>query len=141
MPPAAPCSYPGFGVHCRRRGFIRLAIESGAPVVPVFVFGQTDVYNWYRLGPPLFRQQWIEAFSRRAGFAPMLLWGWRGTPIPNPVGLTVVMGEPLEMPRTDGAPTDEMVDQQLERFIQAMESLFHRHRDKTGYPDRALTII
>lgn len=32
----------------RRRGFIKLAIKFGAPLVPVFAFGQTAAYNYWK---------------------------------------------------------------------------------------------
>lgn len=32
----------------RRRGFVRMAIRFGAPLVPVFVFGQTAAYHYWK---------------------------------------------------------------------------------------------
>jgi 1-acyl-sn-glycerol-3-phosphate acyltransferase len=50
-----------------RRGFIRLAMRTGADVVPCFAFGQSDSYAWARLGPPLVNHGTVTAISRRLG--------------------------------------------------------------------------
>lgn len=34
----------------KRQGFVRMAIKHGAPIVPVFAFGQGKSYSWYRPG-------------------------------------------------------------------------------------------
>lgn len=32
----------------KRHGFVRLAIQQGAPIIPVFAFGQTATYNYWK---------------------------------------------------------------------------------------------
>jgi hypothetical protein len=51
----------------RRRGFIRLAMQTGAHVVPCFAFGQTGTFSWFRPGPPLVSDASVQALSRRIG--------------------------------------------------------------------------
>jgi len=51
----------------KRKGFIRLAMQTGSAVVPCFAFGQTDTYKWYRPGPPLVSDSAVQALSRRIG--------------------------------------------------------------------------
>lgn len=50
-----------------RRGFIRLAMQTGAHVVPCFAFGQTGTFSWFRPGPPLVSDASVQALSRRIG--------------------------------------------------------------------------
>lgn len=51
----------------KRRGFIRLAMQTGSHVVPCFAFGQTGTYKWYRPGPPLVSDAAVQKLSRQIG--------------------------------------------------------------------------
>lgn len=48
-----------------------------AKVVPVYVFNQTKVYSYVKF--ELFGL--VERFARAAGFAPLIFWGYCGTPV------------------------------------------------------------
>jgi hypothetical protein len=82
----------------RRTGFIRLALAAGAPIVPVFCFGQTDAYSFALAGPPLMPRKWAARLAKVLRFWPMLMWGAGGSPLPHRVKLTVVVGSPIEVP-------------------------------------------
>lgn len=64
---------------------IHLLFPAGAPLVPVFVFGQTDAYSWVKLGPPFFPQGLTQQIARSIGFLPLLMSGVWGTPVPHKV--------------------------------------------------------
>jgi 2-acylglycerol O-acyltransferase 2 len=48
----------------QRTGFVRLAMQQGAPLVPAFAFGQTEMFRWRK--PPL-PSAWVGALSRAIG--------------------------------------------------------------------------
>lgn len=118
-----------------RKGFVRIAMQSGAPLVPCFAFGQGSTYNWWRP-----EGAWVQRMSRRIGMVPMALVGRGGSWLPCRSRMTVVFGRPIEVPQHD-APPDELLQEYLDRFIADMRELFDKHKAAAGYPDWQLTIM
>jgi 1-acyl-sn-glycerol-3-phosphate acyltransferase len=123
----------------KRTGFIRIGLELGVPVVPVFAFGQTDMLTWYRPGPPIVPEAALHSFSRKTGFVPLAMWGVWGTPLPKPSKLTVVIGKPIQLPKTPN-PSPELVEEKLKLFISTLVKLFDEHKADAGYKDYTLKV-
>ncbi len=73
-----------------RKGFIKLALTTGSPVVPVFAFNLDGSYRYWLPRGPL-----VEKISRAIGFAPLVFIGRWGVPfgIPIPRKSHVVIGQ------------------------------------------------
>ncbi|XP_076628693.1 2-acylglycerol O-acyltransferase 1 [Colletes latitarsis] len=118
----------------RRKGFVKIALKHGTPLVPVISFGETDVYDQV-YGPEnsLFRraQNYIR---NKIGIAPILLLG-RGFfqysfgIIAQRRPITVVVGSPLELPKIS-VPTAEQIEEHHGRFIKHLVELFENHKHK-----------
>jgi hypothetical protein len=74
----------------KRKGFIKLALTTGSPVVPVFAFNLDGSYRYW-----LPRGLLVEKISRVIGFAPLVFMGRWGVPfgIPIPRKSHVVIGQ------------------------------------------------
>ncbi|CAL58088.1 Diacylglycerol acyltransferase [Ostreococcus tauri] len=123
----------------RRYGFVKIAIQTGAALVPAYTFGQTRAYKYWRLGPPLVPTSVANWFSKTFSFAPMVFWGKWFTPIPYATPLHTVVGELIETTQNDN-PSREEVQAKLDEFIVAMRSLYDRHKSAHGYADVDLVV-
>eukprot|EP00568_Trieres_chinensis_P010216 CAMPEP_0183294330 /NCGR_PEP_ID=MMETSP0160_2-20130417/2719_1 /TAXON_ID=2839 ORGANISM="Odontella Sinensis, Strain Grunow 1884" /NCGR_SAMPLE_ID=MMETSP0160_2 /ASSEMBLY_ACC=CAM_ASM_000250 /LENGTH=362 /DNA_ID=CAMNT_0025455643 /DNA_START=43 /DNA_END=1131 /DNA_ORIENTATION=+ len=123
----------------RRKGFIKIALVEGSPIVPVFCFGIEGSYeHWFP------RSKIASDIGRRIGFLPMMYFGRWGVPygIPNPQRLQVVVGSPIILPKLgETGVTEEAVNKYHTLFLTEMEALYERHKIDAGYGDRKLRII
>jgi len=117
----------------RRKGFIKLAIQEGVPLVPVYVFGNSGALG-------LLKSSFLEWLSRtfRISVAPFV--GRWGLPIPFRVPLRYAIGAPIPTVRTP-KPTDAQVDAIQEQFTRALVALFEKHKGAYGWGDRKLKIV
>ncbi|XP_014286026.1 2-acylglycerol O-acyltransferase 1 [Halyomorpha halys] len=115
-----------------RRGFVKIALEQGASLVPVFAFGEIDLYKQYNPpGSKLYKFQ--NAIKKYIGFAPLVPVG-RGifinkglAPFNSPVN--VVVGKAIDVPKIP-YPTDEEIEKYHTQFSEELITLFNEHKDK-----------
>jgi len=119
----------------KRFGFVKVAIEAGSPIVPMFCFGQTNSYSWWKP-----TGQWYSQLSRAIGFTPLVYWGRYGLPIPFRTPMTYVIGRPIEVTKNAKA-TREEVAAVLNQYIEAVRVLYEKHKTAAGFNDITLQIF
>lgn len=115
-----------------RKGFTRVAIEMGRPIVPVFCFGQTGAYKWY-LGKK-------KVFQNGQEVAPFFYWGRFGSYIPFRQPMHVVVGKPIFV-KKNVQPSKDEVDEVHAQYVTALQELVEKHKDCVGYTDLQLRVI
>ncbi|XP_073412219.1 diacylglycerol O-acyltransferase 2-like [Dendrobates tinctorius] len=126
----------------RRRGFVRLALEYGADLVPSFSFGETDLYQQLRFSEGSFLRSAQSKFQKLFGFAPCFFYG-RGLTSPESKGfipysrpITTVVGEPVTVPQIQD-PSPEIVDRYHNMYKHSLLKLFNEHKTKYGLGENA----
>ncbi|KAL2094916.1 hypothetical protein ACEWY4_009635 [Coilia grayii] len=117
-----------------RKGFVKLALEYGADLVPVYSFGENDLFRQVVLpdGSPGRRLQAL--FKRAMGFAPCLFKGERWFFMPYRTPVTTVVGSPIAVPKV-ASPSQEQVDHYHQLYMEALTTLFHQHKESCGLAD------
>lgn len=78
---------------------------------------------------------------RTLGFPfPFVPHGRFGLPLPRrtPHGVTVVIGKPLIVAKSEGEPSDEAVEALHRRYFEQLKVQFDRHKAAAGYPEQEL---
>ncbi|KAK9803780.1 hypothetical protein WJX73_006767 [Symbiochloris irregularis] len=114
-----------------RKGFVRLAIQAGADLVPMYHLGQSQLLT-YRGFPKL---------SRRLRITLGWLWGRWYLPLPRKQDIVTLVGNPIAVEQADN-PTAAYVDLIHMQLTEAVQELYNRHRHVLpGWEQRDLTIV
>uniref|UniRef100_A0A670KEK1 Acyltransferase n=1 Tax=Podarcis muralis TaxID=64176 RepID=A0A670KEK1_PODMU len=110
-----------------------------ADLVPVYTFGENDIYRQIRFPEGSFARRFQLGFKQLIGFAPCLFSGrglfssrsWGIQPMAAP--LTVVVGKPIPVPRRP-RPTEDEVNCFHALYVKALKELFDAHKESCGLP-------
>lgn len=110
----------------RRRGYVKLALESGASLVPILNFGETAAYGeaggaW--LWSPINR-----LLLRTLGMSLPIVQGHWGTFLPRPVPQHTVIGPAIPLAKEPNPSTD-LIEEVHAKYCSALRALYDRHKD------------
>jgi 1-acyl-sn-glycerol-3-phosphate acyltransferase len=125
----------------QRIGLIKLAIRTGADLVPCYLFGNTKLLGcWAGEGIPQGRTV-LEWISRKVGFALIIIYGRFGLPIPRRVPILGVMGKPIPTHHIMCEdPTKEQVEIIQTLLLDEMQDIFERYKGLYGWDEKHLII-
>jgi 2-acylglycerol O-acyltransferase 2 len=124
----------------KRRGFIRIALQFGAAVVPIFAFGLHRCFDYD--GVP--KNNLLAKFSKAAGYVPVIFYGVWGLPFGpcKPCDLVNVVGRPIALPKLSAEEaTEEVVQRYLDVYIEETRRLFETYKERYGMGSHTLRII
>lgn len=114
----------------RRKGFVRMALETGASLVPVLCFGENDLFDASVVGGDTAMGRFQTWGLKNVGItAPN--FSWLG---PHRVPLNVVIGKPIKVDRYEGDIMSEAgrtsVDKLHGVYRAALMALYNDNKDK-----------
>lgn len=117
-----------------RAGYVKLALTTGTPIVPFYVFGNTVTFY-------SFMDPWgiLQGISRRLRVAITIGWGRFGLPIPIRVPIAIIMGEPILVEKNDN-PSFAEIEELKQTAINAVQDLFDKHKAAYGWSHKTLII-
>ncbi|KFQ48643.1 2-acylglycerol O-acyltransferase 1, partial [Pelecanus crispus] len=129
----------------KRKGFIKMALKHGAHLVPVFSFGENELFK--QVANP--KGSWLrnvqEKLQKIMGFA-LPLFHARGVfqysfgLIPYRQPIHTVVGSPIPVKKSLN-PTTEEIEQLHELYLQNLRKLFEEHKRNYGIPEHKSLIF
>ena len=118
----------------RRKGFVKLAIRTGADLVPVLAFGENDVYEQVSPEDHPSVQKFQIMFKKVFGWTVPLfhargVYNYDVGLLPYRRPLNVVVGRPIKVER-QLKPVDGYVDEIHSLYVQELERLWETWKDE-----------
>eukprot|EP01061_Rhynchopus_euleeides_P013427 TRINITY_DN23447_c1_g2_i1.p2 TRINITY_DN23447_c1_g2~~TRINITY_DN23447_c1_g2_i1.p2 ORF type:complete len:516 (+),score=228.06 TRINITY_DN23447_c1_g2_i1:60-1607(+) len=115
-----------------RMGFVKIALRTGASLVPMYSYGENSLYENLSADRPRLLA-WQRRIQKLLTFAPLLVAGrgvfsYSGGLIPHRRPITLVIGEPVSFGKKEN-PTNEEVEAAHAKYIEVLRDLFNRYRN------------
>jgi 2-acylglycerol O-acyltransferase 2 len=122
----------------KRFGFIKIACETGVPIVPCFCFGLQN--TWDVVAVP--ENYFVKKLSRAIGFLPVGFFGAYGVPLGpgKQCQHIVVVGQPISVAK-NASPTKEQLQAIQTQYLTALEELYLKYKDEYGMGHITLKIV
>ena len=116
----------------KRKGFVKIALQTGSPLVPIFGFGETNCYGNWADGRP-WLQRILKMSQKKLGFAIPAVKGrgwftYSGGFLPHRRQIITVVGEPLAVPKIAN-PTPKDIDEWHHRYVECLLRLYRENKD------------
>lgn len=119
----------------KRTGYLRIALEEGVDLVPVFSFGESNTFEQKDNSRGTWLRKIQEALKKGIGMSPTLFWGrsimgneWGFLPLQRKI--TTVVGKPVRVKKCESKASKEDIDELRGRYVKALKELFDEHADQ-----------
>lgn len=121
----------------KRRGLVKLCLETGAAIIPTYVFGGTDFFHNLATS-----DSWLSKISRKLRIGITIFWGPYYLPIPFFPKVSMCMADPIivEKWKGEGPVPSQLIDELHDRYLETLVKLFNDYKAIAGYPDSFLEV-
>lgn len=113
-----------------RKGFIKIALETGTQVIPIYTFGNSQTFE-------SFQNKHLEKVSRYLRMSLIGFWGRYGLPIPFRTPLVTVLGRPIQCPKVIN-PTPELINEYHELYLKELRRIYDKFKNVYGWQNKPL---
>ncbi|XP_072428879.1 2-acylglycerol O-acyltransferase 1-like [Chiloscyllium punctatum] len=123
-----------------RKGFIKLAIKHGAHLVPIFSFGENELFNQVNNPKGSLLRRMQEILKKTAGFT-LPLFHARGVfqytfgLLPYRKPIYTIVGKPIIV-QQNHTPSTEEIEALHKKYTDALNQLFEEHKVQYGIPEK-----
>eukprot|EP00123_Amoebidium_parasiticum_P009330 comp19400_c0_seq2/m.22454 comp19400_c0_seq2/g.22454 ORF comp19400_c0_seq2/g.22454 comp19400_c0_seq2/m.22454 type:complete len:410 (-) comp19400_c0_seq2:96-1325(-) len=119
----------------KRKGFVKFAMKNGASLVPVFGFGENNLWHQVPNPPGSAVRDFQLKMTKYLGFTTPLLFGrgifqYRWGLVPHRRPVNVVVGRPIDCGEPNPNPTQAEIDAMHEKYVKALQELYYENCDK-----------
>ncbi|KAM3716686.1 2-acylglycerol O-acyltransferase [Dirofilaria immitis] len=138
-------AHPGYHILTlgNRKGFIKIAIETGAQLVPTYCFGENELFRQMVSNPDgsylRFFQRKLKKITKLPSFYGRGFFSNFGF-LPYRKPLNTVIGTPIPVTKKRN-PTQEEIDSLHGLYISALTELFETYKTEFGVPKNVSLII
>ena len=124
-----------------RKGLAKLALKSGYAIVPAYMLGNTAAFSaWF---DPF---GIMETVSRKLQASLFVYWGRFYLPIPHRTPITMLVGDPVEVPAgIKGGkvenPSQEQIDEMHGRILAGIKDTFDAHKGACGWGHKVMKFV
>ncbi|KAH8277718.1 hypothetical protein KR018_004197 [Drosophila ironensis] len=117
-----------------RKGFVKMAIRTGASIVPTFSFGEVDILDQVANPPNSTVRRFQDFVKRLTGVSPLVpvgrgIFNYTLGFLPNRCRIVQVVGSPIDVVK-NAQPDPEYVDKIHKQVINALENMFTQYKDQ-----------
>ncbi|CAK9092676.1 unnamed protein product [Durusdinium trenchii] len=122
-----------------RKGFVKMALRSGASLVPVFSFGETDLFGVFASSRFRRLQLWLQKqmgfgipfFFGRALTGGVLhrVFGLSRGVMPLRMPVQSIVGRPIYVEKPIANPTQEQVDELHQRYVNELRKIYEEWKE------------
>jgi len=120
----------------KRKGLIKLCLQNGYHIHPIYTFGESDTFYAFTGLKKL--RLWLARYN----IPTVMFFGNPWCPfLPRPQSkIMTFVGKPVEIPHIE-SPSEEDVEKWHGRYLDALTSLFDEKKAEAGRPDATLEVF